>query len=282
MEFRPRICLNLLLVLALGFTSAACTPKPSAKAIRQAGRGASAARLIGRDAVAVGGVVLAADIKPWLFPADETDLATQLQLLLQQALPKAKVVPCAVVSDQADPARLAEALADYARAGQLAAPAVRQFGVSLQAARRLLLMRLSDDGLWYAAPNFRLARSPNGSVATVPLGLPAGQPVSAQRKVTGTLDLLDLDSGRCLWSTRVTLPVEFTLQSLERSGGVAVSLPRVDSKVATAPRLVAVPDERTEAAMSRLLRTLVGDMDPARLWPWQRSHKTGGTPDPLR
>jgi hypothetical protein len=272
----------------------ACAPDHSVK--RVSGRAGTGLDAVGVHEVAVGGVVVAAGVTPAGPLGDEAGNAAELYEQLRRALPGTTFMPRAVVEDLADPATLAGILDDYAHLGQADAARLRRLAVDLGGPRRLALVRVEGDELSFgaarlvgptraalprnAAQGFQPVRGYDGAESTLD-----NASTNGERRLTATLDILDLDSGAVLWSARATVKDGFRSAAIAPQNANELRLAGADS---TAPpaRYERLPGTTAEldgaGLLGKCLGELAGALDVSGTHDRKRPKRLGGAAEPLR
>ena len=289
MSRRMTVFLSLLPLLLC-----ACAPGHSVK--RVSGRAASGLDAVGTQAVAVGGVVVAAGVTLAGPLGDEADNAAVLHEHLRRTLPGATLMPRAVLDDLADPATLAGILDDYAHLGQADVARLRRLAADLGGPRRLALVRVEGDELSFgaarltgptrvalprnAAQGFEPVRGYDGAESTLDNATASGE-----RRLTATLDILDLDSGAVLWSARATVKDGFRSVAIAPQNANELRLAGADSTAAPA-RYERLPGTTAELdgaeLLGKCLAELTGALDTSGARDGKRPKRLGGAAEPLR
>lgn len=263
---------------------------------RVSGRAASGLDAVGTQAVAVGGVVVAAGVTLAGPLGDEAGNAAALHEQLRRTLPGTTLMPRAVLDDLADPATLAGILDDYAHLGQADVTRLRRLAAELGGPRRLALVRVEGDELSFGAARLagptRVALPRNGAQGFQPVrGYDGAESTldnataSGERRLTATLDILDLDSGAVLWSARATVKEGFRSVATAPQNVTALRLAGADSTAAPAhyERLPGTTAELDGAALlGKCLAELTGALDTGGARDPKRPKRLGGAAGPLR
>jgi len=212
----PALRGDLVVAVLLLFTGCATGPpqEPVRRVTNQSGSGVQS---IDGSALVVGGVVLAADLVD-VAPLDlYASWAAALQEHLQTRLATSALMPRPVLEDMVDPALLAVILEDYAHVGRPDAGHLRQMASELKGPRGLVLVRVEKDELDYRELDQHKSNAAQHAKRAVDFGRPlmhaetdagdqprsAPSPQEALRKLTASIDILDLETGKTLWSARV-------------------------------------------------------------------------------
>lgn len=279
----PRRIVTLAICLLLSFALAVvvgCMSGSRSELQRGAGRAATGRAAIGGHAVAVGGVVPAAGLGPHVSLGDPESNAAELYVMLAVELPGSKLIPLAVVEDMTEAAILQQIQDEYAQWGSANVALLRRLAADLRGPQRLALARIERAELEYDSnmpfvPT-RVEKQP-GLLGWGPTTIeePAygdvdgGQNRSTRGKLslTATLDILDLEQGRVLWSMRTTVSDGFRPTRQVPALTAAVSRARADT---TAGPLVigrnpdAALDAVSTALVLKCLEELVDEIDSSR------------------
>lgn len=149
--------------------------------------------------ISIGGVTVAPTVNGILSPDDARDAAHAVQRAFLSTRPEIEIWPLDAVRPRLGAAALARLVHEYGLLGHLRPDDLTPLADNLNGCRLLAMVRLTADEVHSKTMHTEAPAPLPGSSAHAETGGPVTPTVSTERKVTVTLEIFDVATGRSVW-----------------------------------------------------------------------------------